>query len=130
MPSFSTNYEELVSHIAFTHFGPNKATRTTTNRFYQEPIANAIDLYSSRGGGRLGLLGLFTPAAEYAAIPNTVPFVRPPYLGPEPVHLAGGGTGPVIAEINRQHKASTAEFNYIDGAEKYLKHQFLLACPD
>ena len=76
-----------------------------------------------------GILGQITTVAEYAAIPNTVAYVRPQYPGPAPVHPLGG-TAAQITEINRQFQADTEEFNLTFAADSFLKKQLIEACPD
>jgi hypothetical protein len=60
------------------HGEPTYDTLTTLR---DEIKTNAITVNSTLGGGNYGHLGLVLPATEYAAIPNTTAYTRPPNPG-------------------------------------------------
>jgi hypothetical protein len=86
-------------------------------RAQDEINANVLSIHSTRGGGIHGHLGALLSDDDYHIIAG-VHYVAPVSPGAHPVHPPGS-TGPMIAELNRQHLADQAIFR--------LHHQVLLA---
>jgi hypothetical protein len=106
-----------------------KPDALTLRQCTRELYTNARQTPTDLGGGFLGYLGAIMPAAEYALLPNTVPFIEPIHPG---VHegLVQGATQAVITETNRAHKAACAASNKYQEVTQALKMQLLEAVED
>ena len=93
----------------------------------KELSANAMGIATSLGGGHYGHTGLLLPAAEYAALPNSAPFVIP---GRPDLPALGGGAG-AAASINAQttYRDQTHTYDLCHAVIRGLKAQLMEAVP-
>lgn len=106
-----------------------KPDAVTIRQLQRQLYTNARANPTPLGGGTLGYLGAIMPAAAYALLDNTVPFVRPVHPGAHPGH-ANQATTAVITETNRAYKeACEANIKYA-GVTEALKMQLLEAVDD
>ena len=96
------------------------AVRLLESQFY----AAAATYPSHRGGGTTGLIGAFMPAAQFAAMPGTAPWLDPVDPGPTPAAPANP-TAANIQEARHVHTAAKAEFTDFHNARKELRALFL-----
>jgi hypothetical protein len=95
-------------------------TRPTIVQLRDCVYANATQIPSSLGGGNQGYLGAVLPAAEYALIPNTVPFVTPVNPG-NVLAIALAGTAMAIADQLRTHEEQTRQWNEFTAVMQALR---------
>jgi hypothetical protein len=105
---------------------PDAITLRQTRR---ELFTNARATPTPLGGGNLGYIGAIMPAAEYALLIGTVPFVAPVHPGPHPGH-AQGATQSMINETNRAYKDDCEASTKYTDVTQALKLQLLAAVDD
>ena len=77
-------------------------THKSLKRLKLELQANASSVETDLGGGNHGYLGLVLTDAEYAAVPNTQPFVAPTY--PPPLVIPTNVTQIQALELKETHE--------------------------
>lgn len=97
---------------------------------HRQVNANAMTIPSTRGGGAHGHLALVIPAADYALIPGTIPWVDPVHPGPNPVYPVLAPTAPQIHAAERQYKVDLEDVKLHQATRAQLKKQVLTAVPD
>jgi hypothetical protein len=115
-----------ITPIADTHTRPSYASLRIAQT---ELNGNAASVHSNHGGGEHGHLALTVPTAELLALTNNIPFDIPENPPAQPVHPAAA-TGPMIAEINRQHVESKLIFKTYHEVDQALHKQILTSVPD
>ena len=107
-----------------------KPNYTNLKTIHQQLNANAMAIPSNRGGGQHGHLPLVIPAAQFNAIPGTIPWVDPVHPGPNPVYPMPTPTGPVIAATDRAYKQDVEAFKSSTTTQAVLKRLLIAAVPD
>ena len=94
----------------------------------QQCTENAASIPSTLGGGAHGHAGQVLSATDYAALPNTAPFVVPANPGATAT-IPAGSTGPQIAAIERLFKQQTVIYQTYRNVDAALQQQILAAVP-
>ena len=95
-------------------------TRPTIAQLRDCAYANASQIKTPLGGGAKGYLGALLPAAEYALIPGTQPFVIP--VHPGNVMVAGlAGTAAAIADQLRAHEEQLRQYNEYEAVMQLIR---------
>jgi len=100
--------------------GEEEPTSAATRRFESQFFAAAATYPSHRGGGSTGLVGAFMPAAKFAGLPGTLPWVNPVDPGPTPL-VPANPTAAAIAEARHVHTTSQAEWTAFHAAKTELR---------
>ena len=98
----------------------------TVRKLARELHANAAAVPCPAGGGNHGHVGMIMPAAQYATLPGTIPWVDPAHPGV----LAPGGAAAAIAAANIQWKVDMNVYDTSIQVRNKLKLQILVAVPD
>ena len=93
-------------------------THKSIKRLKLELQANASSVETDLGGGNYGYLGLVLTDAEYAAIPNTQPFVAPNY--PPPLVIPATATQIQALELKEEHEEAKRLYLECKNVEKAL----------
>ena len=107
-----------------------RPTYHTLHTSQQEVNANALAVYTNRGGGEHGHLYLVVSPETYATQAGAVNiFEAPTNPGPRQTHPQPS-TSAQITEINRQYLVNKTEFEAFNKVKQDLKHQVLKAIMD
>jgi hypothetical protein len=104
-------------------------TYATLNNLQREISSNAASVHSDGGDGASGHLALTISHERYLELSDGVPFIAPVNPNIAPVHPANA-TGPMIAEINRQHLVDVQIFRTYKETDKALRQQLIAAVQD
>ena len=88
-----------------------------------EVKTNAMTVHTTLGGGQHGHLGLVLSPTDYAAIPNTQPYVRPAYPGA--LNIPNAATQYQIAILRDTHYEEMRLFNEVTAVERTLLQQIV-----
>jgi hypothetical protein len=102
-----------------------KPTAATITQLKKEAYANARSVYSDRGGGMNGHLGIVMATAPYVIRAGQV-FDVPIHPGPQPPH-ATAATQAQITATNRLYDTSIADYTKYARVHELLKQQILTA---
>ena len=87
---------------------------------------NAQSVTTTLGGGKYGHLGLVMSATAYQALPDTVPYLRPEYLGPFRIEQRNA-TETEIAQEKADYDESIRLWREVKAVERALVQQIVAA---
>jgi hypothetical protein len=102
-----------------------KPTARTIKQLRKEIYANARSVYSARGGGIHGHLGITMTVATYTVRAGQ-PFQEPAHLGPKPAYPAAANTAQIGA-TNRAYDHHLEEFRTYSAIKENIRQQILTA---
>ena len=113
-----TNYAERLTPLTRIVGEP---TFTTLQLLHKELKRNASSEDSTEGGGNNGFLFLVLPTAEFEAIDDAMPFIRP--VHPGTLTIPPGATAAQSTTLRDAHEEAIRVFDEVIGMENALKRQ-------